>query len=182
MLWTSRRRTALSAPPVLPPSSEAAWKILTLVNDWIRHAETKAAAALASSGATGALLYTLVKDNRPLVLGVGIGSGVCALLIFAASGAAAMALRPRLGGPGSPTSLLYYGSIARTYPIGVDAYRTALTALLSDPPALVAAIADQAWVNARIAYRKYRWTNLSISTLLLALLALAVTAIIAGVT
>ncbi|MFI5897088.1 hypothetical protein ACIA5D_44060 [Actinoplanes sp. NPDC051513] len=45
-------------------STDDAWRALTLQIDLVRHAETKAGAALASAGVLGGLLYTLVSQTR----------------------------------------------------------------------------------------------------------------------
>ncbi len=45
------------------PDADQAWKALGLVNDWIKHAEAKASAAMAASGVSAVLLYNLDKSQ-----------------------------------------------------------------------------------------------------------------------
>ena len=54
--------SADSAEPATSSVDAAeAWKAASLVNDWVRHAETKSAGVLAASGVVGGVLYNLVK-------------------------------------------------------------------------------------------------------------------------
>ena len=79
-----------------PPDPDQAWKALSLVNDWIRHAEAKATATLAAAGVTGGVLYNLVHSQTHLTLALDIVATINALMIIASAGSAVMALIPRL--------------------------------------------------------------------------------------
>lgn len=76
---------------------DQAWKALSLVNDWVKHAETKSATILAASGISGGVLYNLVKGETSPGWWLTIVGGVCGLAIFLAGGCALLALTPRTG-------------------------------------------------------------------------------------
>ncbi|XVV14280.1 Pycsar system effector family protein [Actinoplanes sp. CA-131856] len=170
-----------SRPSIVPPSGaspEDAWRALFLMVEWIRHADGKATAALASAGVTGSLLYTLVNTADRRGTALAISAAACALAIIAAATAAGMALLPRLASRPEPTGLIYYRAISERFGTGADAYATAYSALAADQPALFAALTRQVWATASVATRKYRAINVSIAALLPALLLLAVTAVL----
>lgn len=154
-------------------STDDAWRVLTLVNDWVRHAETKAATTLAACGVLGGVLFTLVRAEFVSGPAFRISSLVCAVLLFIGGFSAGMALRPRLRTRENPSTLLYYEDIARTYRTRVDAYSNALTKLIGDPGAMATAVAGQVWANAHVARRKYTWGNVGVMGLLLALTAMS---------
>src|SRR3954451_11200043 len=116
-----QRRPGSSPPP--PPdfsASDDAWRTLTLVVEWVKHAETKAAATLASTGVVAGLLYNLVSQARkPGVAFAVVASATAAAVVVAAVGAGA-ALRPRLSVGAVPLSLLYYQGIANRFPRDPD--------------------------------------------------------------
>ncbi|MEU2617562.1 Pycsar system effector family protein [Streptomyces sp. NPDC007157] len=146
--------------------------------DWIKHAESKAAATLASSGVVAAILYNLLKDEKKLNLPSLICTVACAFFAATAALCAGMALRPRLRSREEPKSALYYHHIARKHvrKQGSDTYVEQLKALTADSDLLVAEIAAQIWANAHVARDKYRWGNYGLTSLLLALPALTATA------
>lgn len=84
----------------VPPTScepDQAWKALTLVNDWVKHAETKSATTLAASGVTGGVLYNLVKDQSNPGWWLTIFGGACGVGVLLAGAFALLALTPRTG-------------------------------------------------------------------------------------
>lgn len=182
---------------------DQAWKALSITNEWVRHADTKVGVTLAFVGATGTILYNLVKNLQDwgwLLGGVAI---TCAIALFAAAAAGFMALFPRTtphipkrnstetkeaGAPKDENSpvdeeavnLLFYGDIVHKYgdtrPTFVDVFRT----LTNDKDRLTGHIAHQIHVNAHIATTKFRWTNRAIKAEVFAVGALAFVAFLVG--
>jgi hypothetical protein len=76
---------------------DQAWKALSLVNDWIKHAETKSATILAGSGVTGGVLYNLVKDQAKPGWWLTILGGLCGVAVILAGASSLLALIPRTG-------------------------------------------------------------------------------------
>ena len=165
-----------------PQATEDAWRALLLQLDMVKHAETKAAAALASSGVLGGLLYTLVSQNRNSGVLFVLASSAAAVAIVAAAAAAGVALRPRLLARHGGQNLLFYSAIARRYGHDAVAFGQALSDLLADRPAMLSTLSGQILSNANVATRKYRAVNVAILTLLaaLGLLAGAATVGLAG--
>jgi pycsar effector protein len=165
-------------PPVpRPPATDDAWRALTLQIDMVRHAETKAAAALTSSGVLGGLLYTLVSHAKHPGAGFVVIAAAAALAIVTAATAAGVALRPRIYLRNAKSNLLFYGSIVRRFGDDADAFSTDFAALLADRAAMISAVTAQIHGNANVAIRKYRAVDVSIMALLAALALLASTAL-----
>jgi Family of unknown function (DUF5706) len=164
-----------------PDSVDGAWRVLGLVSDWIRHAEAKAGVCLAAAGFIGGVLFQLVvehdRDRRAQALAL-----ICAGWVCLACGFAGLSLWPRLRDGGPPTSVIYFGHIARDRSGGrrasdaMAAYVNRLHATMTDPDALMTAVGGQIWANARVARRKYRWASLALLCMLLALATLGATA------
>jgi len=167
-------------PAVVPPElmPEDAWRMLSLMVDWIRHADSKATAALASAGFTGSLLYTLVNtaDRRGVALAV--VATACAIAITTTAVAAGVALLPRLTIRRNSAGLIFYRGITERFGADADGYAAAYAALTADRPAFFAALTRQVWANANVATRKYRALNVAVAALLPVLLLLAGTAVL----
>lgn len=157
---------------------DQAWKMLSLINDWIKHAETKAAGTIAASGISAGVLYNLLKDVIDPGRWIEVPAAICGVLVTVAGVAAAWALRPRLWSREEPTSNLYFHHIARRHrrKDGVTTYGEKVRVLSAADAELVGEIAGQIWANAHVARVKYRWANIGLSAVLLALMALAATA------
>lgn len=172
-----RSRDPDSTPRALLPEAETddAWKALSLVVDWIKHAEAKAGAVLAASGVAGGVLYNLVKSQSDSSLALNIAAGGAVLFLLLATSGACLALWPRLRAKEPPTSSLYYSHIARAYPKsdGSRAYSELLVEVASDRTKLIQEIAGQVWVNAHVANAKYTWINRAMTAFLLGLVFLA---------
>lgn len=156
---------------------DTAWKSLSLVTDWIRHAEIKAGAALAASGVAAGVLYNVTKDVMTWTGPTATAVTVCVILLVAAAACSGAALRPRLrtGLPGK--SHLYYRDIASAHPKvpnGAATYVSALQGLAMDKSNVVAEVAAQVWANAHVATRKYAWVTWAINALLGGLAALTI--------
>ena len=174
-----------SHEPVAVPTSdpEQAWKVLTLVNDWVRHAETKIGATLAATGVTGGVLFTLIRGRPDRSLALEVTAAVCGGLVLLAGVLAGLAVLPRLRARSwrrePPTSPLYFAHIARRYR-GVRAaeYPQVLAELTVDADALTREIGCQVRANAGVAHRKHRLTHAAILSLMLGLLALVAVALV----
>lgn len=76
-----------------------AWKALNLVNDWVKHAETKSVAILAAAGVAGGVAYNLLKDQSDPGIVLDLVAVVACLMIFLAGLFAMAALAPQLKVP-----------------------------------------------------------------------------------
>jgi hypothetical protein len=155
---------------------DAAWRTLSLVNDWIRHAEAKASLTLAADGVVGTLLYNLATGQAKYGVVLQACIALCSVLAFASGLLAAASLWPRLRRRGAPTNALYFDHIARSNP-DVTAYVEHLQSIVADDDKLVRQIAAQVWANSRVARRKFALTGLALVGLILATVALALTAL-----
>ena len=163
----------------VPIEAAEAWKAVGLVNEWVRHAETKAAGVLATSGVVGGVLYNLVKDQTEFGCVLKVAGAVCGAAVFVAAFLAVCALWPRLRSSDNPTSVLYFDHIARRYPNPGDGdqYVVALSEVLANPVQLLEQLGHQVWANARVARRKFRFAGIAMVALILATFALGVVAL-----
>ncbi|GAB7072128.1 hypothetical protein H7J06_31465 [Mycobacterium hodleri] len=161
--------------PEIDPTVDAAeaWKAVGLVNDWVKHAETKAAATLAAAGVVGGVLYNLVKSQTTFDCLMRLAAPLCGLLVLIAGGCAITALWPRLARGEAPTSALYFDHIARKHPHSSGPYIEELRALLLAPDDLLSQLAQQVWANARVARRKFQAVGWGLVSLFAAGAALA---------
>lgn len=169
-------------PPV--PNPEECWRVMVLINDWIKHADAKIAGILATAGVAAGVLYSVLQDieSPPMVVTV-CGAATSVALIFGIF-FAGLALRPRLWTTSPATSKIYFEHISRAYPkdrngSGVNAFVSRLVELASDRGSMAAEVSAQVWALAHIAAAKYRWTNLSMVFVALAIVSLGLTAIMA---
>ncbi|HEY1920518.1 MAG TPA: Pycsar system effector family protein [Streptosporangiaceae bacterium] len=177
------------------PDPDQAWKALGLVNDWIRHAETKTTATLAAAGVSGGVLYNLVQHQTNPSPGLCVVAVLCGLAIVTSAGSAIMALAPRLRPgktvvqpapegddparpPDDPANLLFFSHITRDYRGDAPSYAQVLSTLTSDHTKLTEQIGRQVHANADVAQRKYWWANCAIIALGIDLTFLALTAIV----
>lgn len=68
--------------------------MLILVNDWIKHAETKAAGILAAAGVSAGILYNLVKGAEGAGQWLCMTSALSVIFIILTGFSSALALRP----------------------------------------------------------------------------------------
>ncbi|MDI9909369.1 Pycsar system effector family protein [Rhodococcus sp. IEGM 1406] len=165
-------------------ATDDAWKVFSLVNDWIRHADNKVGVTLAASAAVGVMLYNLV---RALPRGVSgctyIAPAVCGVLLVLTVVFCTFALNPRIKAADSvddPRTLttpnhLYFGTIVTW---SREKYVAEFVELTADPEALAREIAGQVHVNAKIATEKMTATKRAVYALSSAVAALAVTAVV----
>lgn len=186
------------------PEPDQAWKALSVTNEWVRHADTKIGVTLAFVGATGAMLYNLVKNLQDWGWFLGGAAILCGIALFVAAAFGFMALFPRTT-PHSPrqeprtateseetgedtntsadeeaVNLLFYGDIARRYGNDRPTFLEVFSALTSNEERLTAHIAHQIHANAHIATTKFHWVNLAIKAEVVAVGALAIVAFIIG--
>lgn len=169
-------------PPVVIPPDRApveaaeAWKAVGLVNDWVKHAETKAAATLTAAGVIGGVLYSLVKEEKDVASLLAVLAVLCGVGVVLAAGFAITALWPRLRAKEPPTSALYFDHIARRHPKSAATYIEEFKHLVASPEDLRDQLAQQIWANAHVARRKYQRAGEALVCLVVALGALAAVA------
>ncbi len=156
-----------------------AWKTLTLVIDWIKHAETKAAATLAAAGVAGGVLYNLVKDESDPSWVLALASVITGVGVLVAGVSAGAAFWPRLRHREEPSSPLFFHHIARKHS-APKGYIAELSLLTGQAETLVQEIAEQVFWNSKVAHRKYQCASLAIKALLVGLAGLAWLVLIFG--
>ncbi|MFI6999529.1 Pycsar system effector family protein [Nocardia sp. NPDC050175] len=143
----------------------------------IKHAETKAIATLAAAGVLGQILFVVVQPRAgEVIVVVLVVACVSALFVVGSGICAACVLWPRLKSGDAPLNLLYFGGFAADRGITRDRYIRAISELSWRPDDFIEQLAEQVWVNAEVARRKYRFANLAVGCLLIALPGLALTA------
>lgn len=165
------------------PDPDQAWRALSLVNEWIRHAEAKTGATLAATGVVGGLLYNLVKNQSHPSLAISIVASACATSALAAGIFCALALVPRIrvhGQAEDPSNLLFYAHIAKAFKDDAPSYVEVLKTLTTSPSELVEHIANQIHANATVAHRKFVWAGRALVALFLALVLLIALSVIVG--
>ncbi|WP_142271607.1 Pycsar system effector family protein [Mycobacterium sp. AT1] len=168
---------------VQPPEPAAtnpdhAWKALTLVNEWLRHSETKLATTLAGAGVTGGVLFNLVKNDVHRSIWFNMSAVICFVGVLCAAGAAVAGLFPRLRLKRSKKAAdelinpLFFHDIARGFKGDAPSYAAVLHTLTTTPDDLVRHIGHQVHANSVVAQRKFRCAEWAIRFLVLGLLGL----------
>jgi hypothetical protein len=160
---------------------EQAWRTLEATRSAIDRADNKAAIVLASSGATGAALFSLSDTHRPLGIAAAVAVSVCAVSILAAALCAGLVLLPRRDRGREPTSLLYFDHVSRMAEIGAETYWVLTRRLFGDPVELCHEITSQIWTTSRVAAAKYAWVHRSMIFLFCALLGVGAAALSIGI-
>ncbi|WP_408640324.1 Pycsar system effector family protein [Saccharomonospora halophila] len=153
------------------------WEVLRLVNEWVKHAEVKTGATLASTGVAGGSLFNLVKDNSTPTVALTIAASVCALCTLLAASCAMTSLYPRVRlrrNEPSGNSLIFFSDIARNYPKAGDQGRfdADIARTVTQKDEFRWQLSQQIRANAIVADRKFRWTNRAIRFFLLQLVVL----------
>jgi hypothetical protein len=166
-------------------SPDHAWKVLTVTNEWIRHADTKIGVTLAFVGATAGITYNIATRITTWTLPAVLALSFTAILLFAAATQCWLALFPRIGnGPNSPhptaSGSIFFGSIAKSYSEDAGEFRHRMALLTADTGALVDQIADQIGTNSVIAITKFTHSQRAISLEFAAAALLLTTATIAA--
>ena len=136
------------------PNPDHAWKVLSLVNEWIRHCDAKAGVTLAFTGALGTILFNLVRTVTSRGVLFNMLVVLAAALLVLAAGLCAWTLTPRVDDEDAePESInhLFFGSITTHFKGTRAHYHEALATLTTDPHELTKDLADQIHANAKIA-------------------------------
>ena len=181
MLRLTFRRPKGVVPP--EPDPDHAWKLLSLVNEWIRHSDAKAGVTLAFVGALGTMLFNLANGfaQRSLLFDV-IVVIACALLGLTAA-LCGWSLTPRVNDKDvDPEAInrVFFASIARHFKGDRPGYTEVLGTLTSDPRELVRDLADQVHANAKIATLKAKYVKWAIRSALGSGACVAMVAIVVG--
>lgn len=166
--WTSSG--TVSTPPS-PPHGEPdetmdsdAWTVLSNVNEWVKHAETKLGVVLAFLGVLAAGLITLaIEVGRPSLV-MAILEGIAGGLLLLGMGCASMGLLPQFVHESEETKMnpLYYGDVRRHFAAEPAKYAAHLRSALSGPQVMTDHVAHQIVANSKVAVRKYTWANRAI--------------------
>ncbi|ARC55496.1 hypothetical protein AS850_00205 [Frondihabitans sp. 762G35] len=161
------------------PNPDHAWKLLSLINEWIRHSDTKAAVTLAFTGAMATLLFNLARviENRTIPVDILV---VAACILVATTGAlCGLTLTPRINDKDAdPQAInrIFYVSIAANFRGRRPEYKDVVHTLSADPAELIRDLADQIHANATIATTKARFAKWAIRAGLAAGVAIAAAA------
>lgn len=167
--------------PETVADADHAWKLLSLVNEWIRHADAKATATLAFTGALAALLYNLVKKQTDAGAAFDFFAVITCIALGLALLFCGLTLTPRIKDrdPDPDTiNRIFFGSITKHYDGKRPAYRDVLKVLTENPQELIKDLADQIHTNARIATTKTRYAQWAIRSVLAAGVFLSIVAIL----
>lgn len=166
------------------PNPEHAWRTLSLMNEWIRHADAKAGVTLALAGVLGTMLFNLseqVDDWTRFSASVVIFTCFCLGATIILCGLTLIP-RTRSSGRNPAPNMLFFGNIASHYEDHQQKFRTEFNTLSSDPETLTSEIADQIHANAHIATTKSRRATWAIGAILLASVGVGLLALIIATT
>ncbi|MFG1901455.1 Pycsar system effector family protein [Micromonospora carbonacea] len=161
---------------------EDPWKILQNINEWLRHADTKASLVLTLDGALVGLIALRVQtpgtfDRQPFVTALLL---LATGLLAGSLGWTVIAVAPRSSVTGQQPSLLYFGHIAAEFEARESSFVERFTALSGDREALHRQVASQVWANSMVARRKYRHLERGIRFTAAALLVIVVTGVVSA--
>lgn len=172
------------------PNPDHAWKALALVNEWIRHADTKAAVTLAFTGVLATMTFNLVKDfqSRSALFDVLVVLA-CALIVITGA-LCGLTLLPRFtdkdqGDDANVEEVvvnrLFYASISSGFKGQRRQYSDVMHTLTADPVELTRDLSDQIHANAQIATVKNQWIRWAIRAALFTGATVSAIAIVIGV-
>lgn len=166
------------------PNPDHAWKLLSLVNEWIRHSDAKAGLTLAFTGVLGTMVFNLAKDfDQRTFLSDSVVVLACALLLLTAA-LCGLTLTPRLNDKDvDPDAInrVFFASISHHFRNDRPLYSEVLSTLSADPHELVRDLADQVHSNATIATLKARYAKWAIRSAFAAGSAVAALATVIGI-
>lgn len=176
---------ARSHPPAAVPNPDHAWKLLGLVNEWIRHSDSKAGVTLAFTGVLATMTFSLTKDftTRTTLFDACVIL-VCLLLVTTAA-LCGWTLTPRINdNDADPEAInrVFFASISINFNGDRPRYGQVLSTLSADPQELVRDLADQIHANAKIATIKAKYAMWAIRSALAAGVAVALLAVVVGIT
>jgi hypothetical protein len=137
------------------------WRTYDAINGWIKFSDTKAGAISAADIAILAMLFSKFADYNNFIFSHQsvelflVFSVVCGVLSIVFS---TVSLCPKVNAS-SYKSLIFFGSIANNYD-NYNKYKIEVGSKLRDDRDLLDQIAEQVWINSRIAcdkYSKVRW-------------------------
>jgi len=181
---TAATTTEAAAPRESEANPDHAWKALSLVNEWIRHADAKAGVTLAFTGVLATMLFNLVKDFKSRTPCFDFVVILACALIVITGALCAWTLTPRwkdTDGSKDAINRLFYGSISKNFKGDRPRYVDVLHTLTADPNELTRDLADQVHANAKVASSKMRWSKWAIRSAVAAGAAVALLAILIGV-
>lgn len=156
--------------PAVPPQPDHAWKVLSITNEWVRHADTKTGVTLAFVGATTTVLFNLVKNEDHWTCMLVVAVALCVATLFVSVVCAWLALFPRVKGRPSggdepdedAVNLLFFGHVSSHYSKDRPTYLQVLSTLTTDPARLTRQVAAQIHENSHIATTKFKYVNRAI--------------------
>lgn len=171
--------------PALASAPDEGWRVLLLINDWIKHADAKIAGTLAAAGVSAGVLYNVAQGVKSPPLQTTVGIITTSVMLLFTVVFAGLALRPRLWTRAPAISKIYFEHIARAYPKSSfchksrdksNAFVVEFTSTISGSDRMAREVAAQVWALAHVAAAKYRWINLAIVFSFISMLSLAITA------
>lgn len=179
-----RRLPATPPAPPPQPDPEHAWRLLGLMNEWIRHSDSKAGVTLAFSGVLGTMTFNLATGfgSRTLMFDALVVL-TCILLALTAA-LCAWTLTPRVNDKDAdPQAInrIFFASISQHFKGDRPRYQEVLSTLTADPSELVRDLADQVHANANIATIKGRCAKWAVRAALATGAAVAGLAVLVGV-
>ncbi|TSI16185.1 Pycsar system effector family protein [Brevibacterium aurantiacum] len=178
-----RRRAAALTAPSPQPNPDQAWKLLGLINEWIRHSDAKAAVTLAFSGVLGTMIFNLVngfEHRTPLFGGLVV---LASLLLVATVSLCAWTLTPRVNDKDAdPQDInrIFFASITRHFEGARPRFQGVLNELTANPGELINDLADQIHANAKISTIKAKYVKWAIRAALATSAAVACLAVLVG--
>lgn len=191
MRWRFLRGTRAQLGPLSDdratagPNPDHAWKVLALVNEWIRHSDAKASVTLAFTGVLGTMTFNLARDfesRSPIFDALVVVA--CALLVLT-GGLCGWTLTPRVNDKDADRDAinrLFFASISRSFKGRREEYVDVLHTLTADPVQLTRDLADQIHANARIATTKAKFAKWAMRSAFAAGATVAALAIVIGST
>lgn len=153
------------------------WSLYLSVNDWIRHADSKASITLAFVGAAAAALVALLPtDQSPSKLLLSMAA-LCGLLLCLSALLGALAIWPRLGSDLAPSNPLYYQHIATRYGSPSEAAHRILPEIACEKQ-FSHHVASQIAINSAVATKKFKYVNWSVRFLCFSIATLAACVVI----
>lgn len=178
-----RVQTPVKSDTKLAPDPDHAWKTLSLMNEWIRHSDTKAGVTLAFTGVLSTMVFNLAKDFSPRTIPFDALVVLdCALLVLTGA-LCGWTLTPRVHDKKADPAVvnrLFFVSISRNFKR--EDYRLVLRDLIADPVELSKDLADQIHANAQIATTKAEYAKWAIRSALAAAAGVAALATVIGIT
>lgn len=155
------------------------WQILQYNIDWLRFSETKATVILTVYGIILTIAYTnansvfdaIAKSNFLLIMTL-----IYAMLTIASVIFSFLAINPTLKNL-NPNSILYFGHISNSFQDAAS-YKIHTKSILDDNDRYTDQLADQIYINSKIAWKKYlrvTWSlRLFFCSLIIVLLSLSI--------